>query len=305
MKTAPKLLSIFAAAAALAGASTGCDIQTISSQATAKNVAVATLLVTPPVTVHLDTLPFDAGSFDGGGFDGGFTFDAGDLFADASVTIPSQNLVTVFFGERGASLETPPTGLPGATVTLVQAGGSSWPVPEVGGGNYTLFGDDAGFKYVDNATYTFNIVLKGTNYVAEVTQAPALEHISAFHPATNTINLEAGQPFSFTRPDPPTGQDRTLGFVTVFPISLDGGQGDPTWTNVPNTPLQFVKLALSPTEWKSAVVMVPGSAFPAPSSAYIIMMQSAKLGGPKSNNLFIGSAVLAGTTELGVVRTAP
>jgi hypothetical protein len=34
-------------------------------------------------------------------------------------------------------------------------------------------------------------------------------------------------------------------------------------------------------------------------------MQTARLGGPTSKNLFIGSAIFAGTAEVGIVKTRP
>jgi hypothetical protein len=37
----------------------------------------------------------------------------------------------------------------------------------------------------------------------------------------------------------------------------------------------------------------------------LILMQTARIGGPVSNNLFIGSAIMAGTAEVGIVKTTP
>ena len=43
--------------------------------------------------------------------------------------------------------------------------------------------------------------------------------------------------------------------------------------------------------------------FPDPDMNYIVVFQSAKLGGPKSDNLFSGSAILAGTADVAIIKT--
>ncbi len=300
MNSSVKLARVLLVAAAVATAVVACDLGKTTNQATARAVAVATLLSTPPVDINASTLiQFDASLPDSG-------IDAGVLVTDAGLTIPAQTLVTLFFGQRqGDNLDVAPVPTTGAQVRITEVGGQSWPVPEVGAGNYALLGEDAGFAYKANATYQFVLTHGGQTYTAEVEKTPALERIAAFHPSTNYIDLAAGTAFTFTRPDPPAGQDRNLGFVTVFPVSDDGQQGSTTYTNLPDTPLKFLKLVVAPMDWKQTTVTVPGTAFPNPSSWYVIVLQSAKLGGPKSDNLFLGSAIIAGTAEVGVVRTRP
>jgi hypothetical protein len=268
-----------------------CDLGKVTNQATASAVAVGTVLYTPPTEVKAGALALDAGLSD---LDGG-------VLADAGVTIPSQTIVALFFGNKGATLDTAPTGVPGATVTLTVAGGASYTLEDQGGGNYALSAD-AGFAYQSGATYTFTIVKDGTTYVAEVEQAPDIERISAFHPAAGYVELNAGEAFRFTRPDPPAGQELPVGFINVFPIS-QSGRGDPTYTNLPSTPLQFLKLVVAPGDWKKQAVEIPGTAFPNPGTNYLVVLQSAKLGGPKSDNLFTGSPVLAGAADVAIVKT--
>jgi hypothetical protein len=94
-----------------------------------------------------------------------------------------------------------------------------------------------------------------------------------------------------------------VGFITVFPVSGSGERGEPTYSNAPQTPLAFLKLVALPAEWKQGTVTVPGEAFPKPAQTYLVVFQAVKTGGPKSDNLFTGSAVLAGTGEVGVIRT--
>ena len=44
-------------------------------------------------------------------------------------------------------------------------------------------------------------------------------------------------------------------------------------------------------------------AFPHAATNYLLVFHSLKSGGPKSENLFTGSALLAGTADIGVLRT--
>ena len=284
MKTPTKMMWV-----ALLFGVVGCNL---ASQVSAKTVAISTLLSTPPVKLEAEALA-------GQGLDGG-----GVVF-DGGVSLPRADLVHVYFGRRQSdSLDVPPVGVAGATVTLREANGASWPLADQGSGNYGLL-PDAGFAYHDLATYDFTMTLSGTAYVAEVAQVPGREDISAFHPAAGYVVLDAGQPFEFTRPDPPAGQERPLGFINVFPISLDGARGQPTYTNVPSTPLEFLKLVVTQSDWTKTAVRIPDTAFPGRDRNYLVILQAAKLGGPKSDNLFTGSVVLAGTADVAVVKTRP
>ena len=67
--------------------------------------------------------------------------------------------------------------------------------------------------------------------------------------------------------------------------------------------MDFLRLVALPADWRAAQVTVPGSAFPLANQTYALVLQAAKLGGPQSDNLFSGSAILAGTAEVGVFRT--
>jgi hypothetical protein len=115
--------------------------------------------------------------------------------------------------------------------------------------------------------------------------------------------MAANTELAFDRADPPSGQERTLGFVTVVPVSDSGQQGEPTYTNAPKTPLEFLKLVALPVDWKVKRVVIPGSAFPMSKQTYLVIFQSVRTGGPETENLFLGSALLAGTADIGVVRT--
>lgn len=280
----------------------GCDLGKVGNQATAKTVAVSTLLTTPQFEIKADAIAF--GAFDASipSFDAGI-IDAGAFWTDAGLVVPAQNLAFVFFGQRqGESLDVAPTGVAGATAKLMETGGPTFVLSDQGGGAYALL-PDAGFVYRENATYQFEFGYEASTYVAEVARVPARENIPQFHTSEGYVTLDAGSPFTFVRPDPLGGQDRNMGFLNVFPINADGSQGQPTYTNIPTNALGFLKLIVAPTDWKSTTVTIPGTAFPRADANYVIVLQSAKLGGPKSDNLFSGSAILAGTADVAIVKT--
>jgi len=293
-RSALAVLTIFAGAA--------CELQKIGNQATARTVAVSTLLTTEAFEIKgaaIASNGFDSGIF---GFDAGL-FDAGFSFSDAGIRVPEQNLAFVFFGQRqGDKPDSPPVGTAGATAKLKEVGGATISLEDRGSGAYAL-SPDAGFVYKTNATYQFEFTLGAQVFLAEVESVPGKENIPAFHPAAGYVELNAGQSMTFIRPDPRPGQNRNFGFVNVFPINAQGSQGQPTYSNVPTTPLGFIKLILAPTDWTTTTVMIPGTAFPNPDSNYVVVLQSAKLGGPKSDNLFSGSVILAGTADVAIIKT--
>ncbi|MBL9037959.1 MAG: hypothetical protein JNG84_05520 [Archangium sp.] len=288
MKTALKM-GVLAVVAAL-----GCN------QLTAKHVAVATLLATPAIQ-----FPPEAIAQPDGGF---FNFDAGgftiEMDWDGGITIPAESVASLFFGLRpDESPASIPDGIEGAKVTLSEAGGGSWQLKEGGLGSYSLALDDGGFAYKDTATYSFTMEQGGASYVAKIERVPSRENIGIFHPAAGYMELTAGQAVTFTRPEPSASEDRPVAFITVFPISRFGQKLTPTYTTFPKAPVDFLKLVLSPAGFRANQVSIPGSAFPQGNSNYLIVLQTAKLGGPASDNLFTGSAILAGTSEVGIVKT--
>ncbi len=297
----------------------GCDLfNKTSSQVSALNVMVATVLSTPEIVVSPQAIAgLDAGflnGFDGGfDFDGGvlpdggtFSFDAGGFgfSLDSGIDIPAQTAVLVFFGVRSSTdLTTAPTGVDDAVITAATPT-KTWTLKGQTGGTYTLTSqDDPTLVYQPGVTWTFTSVSMAQTYTGEVDDAPGPEGIFQLHPAAGYIELDAGTGYELTRPDPPVGQERVLGFVTVFPISLEGTQGDPTYTDVPSTPLDFLKLAAAPDSWEQTLVEIPGTAFPNPAENYVILFQTAKLGGASTDNLFIGSPMIAGTADVGIVKT--
>lgn len=309
-----KILRWGAALAVAWAALAACGLDKTVNQISARRLVVATLLSTPEIRIRPEAIAgFDAGTFtfDGGipgdagfAFDGGLPFDAGALL-DGGLVVPPQTLAFAFFGERqGDGFQIAPVPLANTTLQFEPEGGPAWDLAPGAQGTFSLTSlDNAAFQYVPGKSWTVRATSSEVVHLAEVGSVPGHENIRQLHPDAGYLLHPAGAPLLLTRPDPPGTEDRNLGFVTVVPISPAGEQGAPTWTNVPSDAFGFVKLVAAPREWKRTEVEVPGSAFPEADRNYVILVQSAKLGGPKSENLWIGSAILAGTADVGVVRT--
>jgi hypothetical protein len=271
----------------------GCELfQSLS----AEKMMVATLLNSPPFSVA----PVDLADAGSGMYDGGVVLDGGVL------EVPPQAAMAVFFGRRqGQSLDAQPDPIVDATVVLEHVGGDTFGLTNGGDGTYSLSSlNESTFEYTSNATYRVRATHEGQTYVAELVQAPIQENIAELHPpGPGYIALDAGTGFEFTRADP--GRERDLGFVMVYPIDDQGQQGQATYTNFPSDPVGIVKLIAAPTDWRRATVTIPDTAFPTPDSNYVIFFQAVKLGSATGGNLWTGSTFLAGTAEIGVVRTNP
>jgi hypothetical protein len=263
-------------------------------QLLAEKVMVGTLLSTPDVDVSWNAMAGgDAGTLPDGGVPENERF-----------TIPGQTAAFVFFATRNGEQGTPEP-LADAIVHIETQGGSPLTLDNKGSGAYSLtsdFSDDGGVKYQNGATYNFVAVHDGNSHVGQVKDAPALERLETLHPAEGYVRHVANQGLTLQRP-PNGGKERTLGFVTVIPLGTNGEKGEPTYTNMPKEPLEFLEIVALPTEWKQSTLALPGSAFPQKDSNYLVVFQTVQLGGPQSNNLFTGSAMLVGTADVGLVHT--
>ncbi len=259
-------------------------------QLSADKVMVGTILSTPSV----DISPAAAA-----GVDAGVPPDAGTV-----VTIPGQTAALVFFGTRNSGNSSSFEAISTASVTVQAQGGKATTLTSDGAGFYTRTSQgDPELKYQPNATYDF-VATQGTErFVGQVENAPPQERVDALHPPEGVLRLSANEPFTFNRKTLAAGEKRTIGLVTVVPVSDNGNQGDPTYTNAPKTPGKFLELVSLPDEWMTDKVTIPASAFPQRNANYLIIFQSVRTGGPESNNLFVGSAMLAGAADVGVVRT--
>ncbi|HEX8824398.1 MAG TPA: hypothetical protein VF794_31035 [Archangium sp.] len=290
-----KRLLLSTAATALLLSPLACDIDKTGNQLLAKKVMVGTLLSTPTVDVSYSAMAgLDAGTLPDGG-----------IREEDRVTVPGQTAAFVFFGTREGD-QGQPEPIANATVRLEAVNGKQYNLDNTGVGTYghtSGFEDDAGVKYQSGATYRFVAVQDGTSHVGTVEEAPSLERIAALHPAEGYVKHMANQGLTLQRPPAAGGKPRTLGFVTVFPLSTNGEKGQPTYSNVPKEPLEFLQLVAVPTEWQAANIPIPGSAFPQTNSNYLVVFQTVKTGGAESDNLFIGSALLVGTADVGMVHT--
>ncbi|KFE64746.1 hypothetical protein [Hyalangium minutum] len=285
-----KRLFLLSAVAVCCLAPLACDLEKTANQISAETVMVGTLLSTPDVAISPEAVA---------GLDGGVQADGGQ----SSFTLPGQTAAVVFMGTRNGTNATP-EGLTGATVTIQTNGTQKVSLTSDGFGSYSRSSNsDATLTYQNGATYEFIAERGGEKFVGQVKEAPARENIPALHPAAGVVRMAANTELAFDRAEPASGQERTLGFVTVIPVSDSGQQGEPTYTNVPKAPLDFIKLVAAPVDWKVKRVTIPGSAFPLPKQTYLVIFQSVRTGGPQSENLFLGSALLAGTADVGVVHT--
>jgi hypothetical protein len=285
-----KRLLLFSALAVCCLGPLACNLEKTANQISAETVMVGTMLSTPDVPLSPEAVA---------GLDGGYSPDGGQ----SSITIPGQTAAIIFLGTRKGESSTP-EGLTGATVALQTNGTQKVTLTSDGAGSYSRSSNgDETLKYQNGATYQFIADRQGEHFVGQVKDAPTQENIPALHPAAGVVRMVANTELSFDRAEPPAGQDRTLGFVTVVPVSDNGQRGEPTYTNAPTAPLDFLKLVAVPTEWKVKHVSIPGTAFPMPKQTYLVIFQSVRTGGAESDNLFLGSALLAGTADVGVIRT--
>jgi hypothetical protein len=256
----------------------------LTQKAESNTLAAATLLATPNFNLVI--------AFDGG------TLDAG--------TIPGEVVTGLFFGQRNPDdLSAPPTGLAGAGVS-VQFTAMSLALGDQTGGKYYLDStQNSQLVYTVGAVYSFQMAYQGQTYVGSVT-APPQETIPQFHPTPYApITLAANSPLTITRNPPPAGGSLLPAFTVVFPLDASGNEQSPTYTNVPSTPLALLSFVVDDSQWTQQTVNIPGSAFPQPGSNYLVSVTAVQLGNQSqfSSNLFLGSAFVAGTADVGLVQT--
>ena len=280
-----------------------CDL---IQQATANHVLLGTVLTTPTIEIKGNALVLPPVDFDASfPADSGFSFDAGTFLNDAGLSIPPQSVAYIFFGTiPGPSSIEAPMGVSGAQATVGVAGGAQVAVNDVGSGAYLLIGNDGGVGYVEGAKYQLNIKSGGALYTCSVDKAPGVEKIPELHPSAGYLDLARNTAVVLNRPDLPGGGELNLGFIAVFGVDVFNGKDTkPTWTNLPQTPLELLQLVAAPIPWRQKSFTIPGSAFPEAGKNYVIVFQSAKMGGPDTPNLSVLSLAAAGTADLGIVKT--
>jgi hypothetical protein len=264
----------------------------LADQLSAEEVMLGTLFSTPEVTISPAAFL---------GADGGLP-DAGPAF-----TLPQQTAALAFFGTRQDE-KGQPAPIANATLRLETGNAAAAVALEsqaLGTYSLTSSGNDGKLRYQPGTDYRFTAVVGSERFTSSVKDAPPVERIEALHPASGYVQHPQGQVLRLQRPAVSPGRERALGFVTVVPVSSDGQQGRPTYSTVPSPldPLAFLQLLLDTSEQRSATIDIPTSAFPEREATYLVIFQSASLGGPETGNLFFGSALLVGAADIGVVRT--
>src|SRR5215211_4349437 len=135
-------------------AAVACNLDRTAHQITAEKAMVATVLATPAISLTPAAMAGADAGLDAGALDGG------------EVTIPPQTVAFVFFGERSkTSLDTPPTPLSGALVSLREDGGTAVALEENGEGNYSLSStQNPALEYTSGASYDFEAAHQGQTY---------------------------------------------------------------------------------------------------------------------------------------------
>jgi hypothetical protein len=278
----------------LAGGTWGCGL---IKSAESDKVLAATVLATPNYDfsfllpdASLPSLPFDAGI---------------PTFTPA---LPSETVAQVFFGQRASDPTAQPTGIAGASVKL-SINGTSFDIADQGQGNYSLTSlDNSAFVYQPNVTYEITVTNGSDTFTGSVT-GPDKDPIEQFaaqaaaHPGV-PMTQQTNAPLLLTRTN---AED--VAFTTVFPVAL-AGQGQPTYTDMPTTPLDLLDLIANDGPWRTKVITIPGAndpagrtaAFPYAGTYYAVTVVAVKKGST-SNNLFTASAFLVGKADMYVVVT--
>lgn len=249
------------------------------------------------------------------------------------VEIPSVVSAQMFFGERqdDGNPNTPPkdqkapAGLAGATVTLswLEGGQTQTVTLDAASGKDGTYQTDstrnAQLHYLAHATYTFSATYGSDVFTGQVEAAEPTEMIqfqSLTPPKTIVSKYDVfPDPFTITRALPAGTTDVDIGFYAAYPISTDT-QLDPSKITCKNTPaldqpLALLQLVFDPSPWKKDHFDLYKNDDPAgkancfPSAQnYVVALTTVKKGTP-SSNLFLGSAILAGTADAGALVLQP
>lgn len=290
-------LSAVFAASAIAVLAAGCDEL---AKAGNENVLVFTLMQTPD-------------------------FDLPDGSSAPGITTAS-----AFYGRRDPSkLDSPPEGIPGATVTL-KWGTKSCRLTDKTQGTYLA--DSASdptcgsMRPLEEVEYTLEVINdQNETFTGKVTPPPAtviaeFESTDAVctivESGTDSITLPKcrehtrNTAFTITRKNKATGAVATgpqtdLGFWAVYKLSGNIDVRHPNATNAPQQAIEFLQLIAADAPFKTASFTIPASAFDATSDTMygVGLMVSKK--GTTSGNLFLGSVVIGGHGAGGLLRVKP
>lgn len=201
----------------------------------------------------------------------------------------------VFYGERqnGVVSTTPPTGIPGATVTEhvfddVANTVKDVPLDDQQNGHYQADSSttpDLG-PYDPQAEYRTDITDdKPSPYVCDASQVPAPETPQGV-PSTQPVQVD----LTVSRTGADTAFVSVVRFGATAPVE--------TWTNRPKTPLDVLAAVADPTAFQAASFTIPGNqAFPtAGTYAVILTTVTRAVPGPSldpTSGVFVGAGSAA------------
>lgn len=245
-------------------------------------------------------------------------------------TIPSYITAHLYLGERQdngdpttpPAQQTPPAGVEGATVTLswLSQGNTATATltPTQGQpGHYGLVSGkeaptDSKLEYIPHATYTFSATVGGETFsgTVEAAEPTLITEFENTSPAPKTLGptpyASWADPFTIHRDfGGPTPSDIDIGFYAVYPVNASSTGLDESQITCKNTPsmqdpMALLQLVFDPSPWKvDHFDLAKAQCFPNPGN-YVVGLTSVKKGTP-SSNLFLGSAILAGTADAGGV----
>jgi hypothetical protein len=272
---------------ALALGALGCDL---IQSAQARRVLAASILATPDYDFTQAVLSLDAGLAVP---DGGLPADVGQL------EVGGQTVVQAFFGDAPTNSASQSKGILGATVTL-EYSGRKLTIPDTGGGTYSLTSlQEKALAFASGADYKLTVASGSESYSATV-KAPTSDDsaIEDFHVvAGKPIEIAAGQDLRLTR----RATDR-VAFTMVMSID-PSGRASKTYTDLPEKAVDLLDLVLNDAKWRQKVITIPGAAaFPAANTYYLVTVTAVDKGST-SSNLFTASTFLAGTPDVGLVKT--
>ncbi len=230
--------------------------------------------------------------------DGG-AVDAGE--GEPIEVIPPETVGELFLAQAG------PDG--GAFTALedaqVSLSGGAAPVELEGqgeGGYLKSSLEDEAFGYSPGATYRFEAKRGASTYAGEPLTAPSAERVEKLHPPGPYFVHPKGAALTLTRTLPASGE-LPPAFVTVVPIDADGFRGEATYSSLPE-PAKIQQLLASTAVYRAQSLTIPGSAFPAGETVYLVLFTRAELSTASAPEEVDG-VFLAGVADVGVVRTSP
>jgi hypothetical protein len=229
----------------------------------------------------------------------------------ANVNLSGIVTAQLFFGERQNDPAQAPTGLGGATVTLSWTGAAVGSVALPAGpttGWYQLTGSS--IAHQPGLNYTFTVSYNGETFsgsvvaptAAGITELNAATIPNVFPPSPNFAATFAHQTVTRIRND--------IAFYVANPVQSATSVGATTCTNAPlldATALIQLLLDSSPWQvpsfdlWRTDLTQNAQQKCFAPGpGAWVVSLPTLKKG-TVSSNVFLGSGVLAGTADAGVL----